>query len=319
MIGILCSSDKEKKYIEQLHSIVMNFRDKRDESIIVFTILNIDFSNGTVNGSLISEENIKVIQCPLPKVIFNMALQRDKKSVKGRKLLEEMKDIKFFNVINRYDQWMIMDLLSSSNTTDKYVLPYRIYDKQKRDFRPDDDKSYITMPAKGTKLSRVIFAQAESGSDRIRGTQYFKKGHICDYIDASMCQKRWLFIEVPELMLRNNHPVVVRVHMQKVSNKEWRLIGSDVYPNTEFEDAETSSKVDKAALITIKHIGNYLPSLGYCFIDFIVSAEDKPYFLHFGGFTLDLFYKKDKEEFYNRFYKNLLRLAGYYSRMHRED
>lgn len=319
MIGILCSGDKEKKYIEQLHSIVKKFRDKKDESIIVFTILNIDFSNGTVNGSLISEENIKVIQCPLPKIIFNMALLRDKESVKGRKLIEEMKDIKFFNVINRYDQWMIMDLLASSNETNEYLLPYHIYDKRKRDFRPDDDKSYITMPAKGAKLSRVIFAQAESGSDRIRGTQYFKKGHICDYIDASMCQKRWLFIEVPELMLKNNHPVVVRVHLQKVSNKEWRLLGSNVYPNTESENSTTVSRVDKAALTTINHINNYLPALGYCFIDFIVSTEGKPYFLHFGGFTLDLFCQKNTKDFYNKFYKNLLSLAGYYSRMHRED
>lgn len=318
MIGILCSCDKEKKYVEQLHSIVKDLRSIRDEAIVVFTIPNIDFSADTVNGSLISEKNIKNVQCPLPKIIFNMALQRDKLSVKGRKLLEDRRDIKFYNIINRYDQWMVMDLLSSSKITNKYILPYHIYDKQKRDYKPDENKSYIVMPAKGAKLSRVIFAQAEAGSNRIGGTQYFKKGHICDYIDASMCQKRWLFIEAPGLMLHNNHPIIERVHLQKINDTNWKLIESSIYPE-ESKDVYDSNKIDKPALLVVKHIGKYLPYLSYCFIDFVLGSDGSPYFLHLGGFALDLFCKENSKDFYNKFYRNLLNLAGYYSRMHGED
>jgi hypothetical protein len=319
MIGILCSKDKKKEYIEQLYHFVKEQKSKRDESIIVFAISDIDFNGRKVNGSIISEEVIKEAQLPLPPVIFNMALQRDNPSVKGRKILEEMRGIKVINPINRYDQWMIMELLSASKATKSYVLPYHIYDKKTREFRPEENKSYITMPSKGAKLSRVIYAEPEKDSDRVGGTQYFKKGHICDYIDASLCQKRWIFIEIPELIVQHNHPVIARVYLQKSSERMWRILGENVYPDMEFENSTVYEKLEKASLIAVKQINNYVTALGYCFMDFIIDTEGNPYFLHLGGITQQFFSNNENKDFYKDFYRNLLNLAGYYSRMHKED
>ena len=214
---------------------------------------------------------------------------------------------------------MLMDLLLASRSTEKYLLPFHIYNKQERDFKPEEEKAYIAMPAKGAKLSRIIYAQPEAGSERVGGTQYFKKGHICDYIDASLCQKRWLFIETPELLTHNNHPNVARIHLQKNAGSVWSIIERNLYPANGFEQPSILENIDKASLTVINHVNRYLLDLSYGFIDFIISADGNPYFLHFGGFTFNLFNQKKSDDFYKDFYRNLINLAGEYSRMRRRD
>ncbi|MDP4088593.1 MAG: hypothetical protein Q8930_04885 [Bacillota bacterium] len=317
MIGILCSNDMEEEYSKQLHSWFRDQRKEDDDNIVVFTIFNINLKEKMVKGSLISGKAVKSVEVPLPSVIFNFSLQKDDAAIKVRKALEEMEKVELVNYINKFDQWMIMDILSSFNSTRKYLLPYHIYDKAERNFRPVDEKSYIIMPSRGASLSRVIYAVPDPDSDRITGSQYFRKGHICDYIDASLCQQRWLFIEIPEIRIKANHPVVVRVYLQKLRPDIWSLLSRDVYLGTEAQFGSLFEEIDAAAMNGIFHINKYLPSVGHCFMDFILDSENKPYFLHMGGLDQYFFRAVREPDFCRRFYKNMLKLARYYR--HRQE
>jgi hypothetical protein len=302
----------EEEYAEKLHQLFRDFKNEFDESMIVFTISNIDLKNKSVFGTLISEIKLRKGKAPLPSIIFNFSLQRDDQGIKARKALEEMPEVTFINYINKFDQWMIMDIISSSNKVKKYLLPYYIYDKSERNFRPEDDKKYITMPSRGASLDRVIFAEPDPDTDIIRGTQYFKKGHISDYIDASLCQQRWLFIEVPDLVLRNSNPVVVRIYMQKTTTKTWIVLDKNINPRIDEKEIPIQDGIEKVALSIIEEINKFLPSLGHCFIDFILSSKGKPYFLHLGG--LDRYFLKQETEkhVYKKLYRNLLSLSRSY-------
>ena len=119
MIGILCSDHLEKKYSEEFHAIYKSAGTKRDDSIIVFKTSNINFTKKTVTGSLISNETIITVIEPLPSIIFNLSLQRDMNGIKARKKLEEIMEITLINDANKYDQFMMMDMLSSSKKTQK--------------------------------------------------------------------------------------------------------------------------------------------------------------------------------------------------------
>ena len=153
MIGIICSEGKEKQYARQLHSLLQNISQEDDSSIIVFTISNIDFIKKTVSGSLITERKIKALATALPPTIFNLSLQRDKKSIKKLKLLVKFKGVKLINDVNRFDQRMVMEMLSSSGLTRRCCsCLYNVYDKEVRDFKPDDDRDYIVMPSKGSSF-----------------------------------------------------------------------------------------------------------------------------------------------------------------------
>lgn len=76
--------------------------------------------------------------------------------------------------------------------------------------------------------------------------------------------------------------------------------------------------LENASLLLINYINHFLPSLGICFIDFMISSDGNPYFLHFNGFNEDFFEQKQQLDFLNRFYKNIIALSGSYRRMHKE-
>lgn len=318
MIGILCSERMEKDCAEEFHLLMKEVGTKRDEDIIVFAISNIDFKRMIVTGSLVTGESINKIQTELPGTIFNISLQSDINGVKSRKKLLETGDIILINHANRYDQWMIMDMLSSSKETQKYLLPYHVYDKKKKDYKPDDNQAYIAMPARGASISRIIHALPDPNSDKITGSQYFRKGHLRDYIDASLCQMYWIFIEIPELIVKYRHPVIVRSYLQKVSDRTWKTIGCINYPEYQFEDNILSEEIDKASLTMINYISNFLPDIGISFIDFAISSEGKPYFIHLGGFEKNFFEEKKNADLYQNFYKNMFTLTNYYKRRYRE-
>lgn len=309
MIGILCSNFKERAYAQKLHTLYQKLKGQYDSPIIVFTISNINFNNKTVSGSLVSGEKISRANVPLPPVIFNLAHQRDKDGIRRQRYLAGIADVTLVNQINRFDQWMIMEMLSVSRTTAKNLLPYHIYNKNARDFSPDDDKSYIAMPSRGASLSRIIYARTDPKSDSITGTQYFKKGHICDYIDASLCQRRWIFMEVPDILTHNNRPVIIRTYLQRGASKAWMVIGRNIYPRLKLEDSGLLKKVDEASLVAIRHISNFIPTMGHCFFDCILGSDDNPYFLHLGGFDQNFLYQRQGEMSYKQFYRNILDFA----------
>lgn len=319
MIGILCSNGMEEEYSRKLHYWIMEQRKEDDEQIVVFTIFNIDLENKAVKGSLLSGKTIKPAEVTLPSTIFNFSLQKDEEGIKIRKALEEMEGLELVNYINKFDQWMIMDMLSAFKSTRKHLLPYYIYDKMERNFKPEDEKSYVIMPSKGASLSRVIYAVPDPDSDKVTGSQYFRKGHICDYIDASLCQQRWLFIEIPELQINCNHPVVIRVYLQKLQPDKWSVLGRDIYLGKEPEDSSVLEQIDKIAVNAIFHINKFIPSVGHCFIDFMIDKDYKPYFLHIGGLDQYFFRQDRNPDFYRRFYRNLLKLARYYRHRQGED
>jgi hypothetical protein len=318
MIGILCSDYKEKKYIEQLHSLFKGLKKRYDDPIIVFTVCNIDFNSRTVKGSLVAGEKIEIVQVPIPSIIFNLSLQRDNSGVKSRKVLEEMEVVELVNHINKFNQWMVMDILSSSEKTKKHLLPYHIYNKIDRSYKPEENRCYIAMPAKGASLSRVIYAQPDPQSELIKGTQYFKKGHICDYIDASMCQDVWIFIEVPDLMLNHYQPIIVRCYLQRGHGGSWNLIGKDIYPEELLERRLSLKRIEEPSLLLIDYVSNFMTSLGHCFIDLLLDIDGNPYFLHLGGFEQNFLKAKQTEDFHKYFYNNMIKLARFYSRMHGE-
>lgn len=316
MIGILSSNDIEGEYAKILHSLCKKCKKSFDEDMVVFTALNIDLQNMTVYGSLISKEQLETVQVPLPRIIFNYSLQKEGSGIKVRKTLEEMEGLRLINYINKFDQWMIMEMISSNPKVKGYLLPYYIYDKSKRDYRPEEDKKYITMPSRGASLSRVIYAEPDPDprSDIVRGSQYFKKGHICDYIDASLCQRKWLFIELPDIVLYHNHPLVCRIYMQKSSPNKWSILNKTLFPDPDIKKTDSLNMryAEKASKELIQEINNFMPSIGHCFIDMIFSQEGKGYFLHLGG--LDQYFFKEilRDDICKKFYNNIISLSRYY-------
>jgi len=311
MIGILCSNENEEILSEKLHNLFKATKKGTDDTIIVFTILNIDFLEKTVKGSLISGNVIQVISVPLPTVIFNFSIQLKSKCIKARKQLEDIENVELINNVNRFDQSMIMEILSVSDTTVKYVLPYLIYDKNIEDLKLDEYKQYIGIPLKGTSIPNILYKKLQNVTDNVIETNCFKKKSYHGFTKAALFQRKRILIEVPELVTNKDEPVVIRTYVQRNYGKNWTVLGRSVFSEYDFTKEITFEEIDEITLNTIRYINNYIPSLGACFIDLLLSTEGKIYFLHLGGIGEAFFELPQEKDFYIRFYKNMIKLASY--------
>lgn len=315
MIGILCSNENEEVFSEKLYNLFKVIKKGNEDTIIVFTILNIDFLTKTVKGSLISGKVVKVATVPLPSVIFNFSLQLKSECIKARKLLEDMESVELVNNVNRFDQSMIMEILSASDTTIKYLLPYYINDKNIAEFKLDESKRYMEMPLKGTSISKVSYKKPEGASDKLIGNYYVEKDHIHGLINSALFNRRKILMEVPELVTNNDHPVIIRTYVQRNYGKSWIVLGRNVFPKYDFSKDITFEKINEVALNVISYINNYMPTLGECFVDLLLSNDGKAYFLHLGGLGETFFELEQNIDFYKIFYKNMIKLATYLNYM----
>ncbi|MBC8060856.1 MAG: hypothetical protein H7Y18_09335 [Clostridiaceae bacterium] len=307
MIGILCSNENEEIFSEKLHNLFKSTKKETDDTIIVFTILNIDFLAKTVTGSMISGKEIELVTAPLPAVIFNFSVQLKSNCIKARKLLEDMEDVELVNNVNRFDQSMIMEILSVSETTLKYVLPYFIYDKNIDGEKLDEYRQYIGIPLKRTSISRILYKK----SDNVIDTDYYEKAHSHGLRKAAIFHRKRILLEIPELVTNNDQPVVIRTYVQREYGKRWIILGRNVFPEYDFSKDVLMEKVNEVVLDVISYINNYLPTLGECFIDLLLSSDGNPYFLHLGGIGETFFELAQDEDFYKSFYKNMIKLTSY--------
>jgi hypothetical protein len=315
MIGILCSNENEEIFSGKFDSLFKDIKKENDDTIIVFTISNIDFLEKTVKGSLISGKVIKSVTVSLPSVIFNFSVQLKSDCIKARKLLEDMEGVELVNNVNRFDQSMIMEILSASETTIKYLLPHYIYDKNIEEFKLDKNKQYISIPLKGTSISKIFYKKPEIDSDKSIDSYYIEKGHVHGLMKASLFERKRILIEAPELLINNDQPVIVRTYVQRNYGKNWEVLGGNIFPECDLSKDVSFEKINEVALNSICYINNYMPTLGECFIDLLLSNDGKVYFLHLGGIGENFLELKQDKDFYKRFYKNLIKLASYLNYM----
>lgn len=314
MIGILCSNNKEKFYSWRLHSIFSELMKKDNGRLfVVFSILNIDLLNGKVKGFLVSKTGVRPIEADIPFIIYNFSFQKSSEDIRNLRRLSEIDNIVLVNGTNRFDQNMIMEILCSSNIIKKYVLPFSVYDKNRKNFTSREDIDYIVIPSKGSNIDKIYYISQEQKNIKIEGNEYFKKGEPWDYIDDFLCQRYWLFIEASNILRHNNCPILIRTYIQRGYNGTISVIGKRINTDIKIDEVVTEN-TDIASLNISNYIAKFIPSIGTFFIDLILDKNNNPYFLHFGGFDLWLLNNLKEKEYKKDFYKNLIYLSEFYDR-----
>lgn len=309
MLGILCSNEKEKKYAESFCKILREgFTNYR--SIVVFTISNIDFINRRICGSLVTHINVEPIETELPSIIFNFSFQNKSSDVKKLRYLREMEEVFVINESNRFNQIMIMQIISSSSAFHKYILPYKSYKKTDIDLELEDNSNFLIVPEKGSNNSNVIFIKKLESMIKVyykNKTQKYTKGKIRKS-DLELKKSNYILLEAPKLKLYKNHPYFVRVYIQRGKNGKWKDISKNIYLEEKNDCYVFDENLSSISLEITNYISKFIPDMGICFVDFLYDIHDNPYILHFGGWDYRILLKKHSKEFYRKF---LTTLYGY--------
>jgi len=129
MVGILCEKRKKIAYCKNLYQILNRDPFCPAGDMIVFSVFDIDFGSNAVRGNLVTQSGIKPITAQIPGVINNFLSPQKRKTKKRLRLLAGQPGIMLKNEANRFDQHIMMQMLSSSAKT-SHLVPHNLRENE---------------------------------------------------------------------------------------------------------------------------------------------------------------------------------------------
>lgn len=293
IIGILCKNKKLDKYVNKFKSIFESYiLEERNLSILVLTIRNINLADKNVSGRLISQNEItQVNEVALPSVIYNLSVQYKKRDIRSLRKLINLDEAKLINPSNRLNQLMILQMLSSSELADKYLLPYKSFKKNELDTILNNLNVAILCPKKSTNTRRIIYIKKLGQDYKLcykDKHQYYNQKDLADYLNYHMKKKNWIHLKLPAENVPTKMPSILRIYLQRGKAGQWEVIEKcDRSYGENGLDQDFITNIVTEPLEITEYINNFIPSLGISFIDFIFIKK-RPYLLHLGGWDYRL-------------------------------
>ena len=309
MIGFLCNCQDIANYYRCCYDIFKPIIDK-NISIVFFTINNVDLKNRKVRGIIASRSGIKRGELQIPNIVFNFSNQCKKANIKKLKLLCELNGLEIINETNKFNQIMIMQILSSFDSTKKYILHYNKLSEKEMNVNQAAEQSFLVMPKVGSSFNKMIYIEHLNPNLKVNLSDYEERPVQSKIITPS---NKSLIINCPKLKVCGNRLSVARVFLQKSSKNMWKYLYSLTSLSRDITSQGIMNNLKTISMEAINHINNYIPSLGICFIDFVFDENMNPYFLHFGGWDKKLLYKKEDKILHKEFCENLIQCYKHYS------
>jgi hypothetical protein len=292
MVGLLCSQTKERLFADHIRRNAD--LTKQNVPVIVFSMPNINLSERTVYGTVISDGKLNEQKTELPGLIFNFAVQHTKSHLKKLKCMSELENLTLINPANSFNQWLIMKMLSSDSESRQYLLPYTNISSGSAfpDFQ--EIGSFILKSRSGSDPVRTIYCRkTKTGFDlfNIGDTALSHLSDIQNVVIPILKSGKWVILQSPELMTYRNRLLIIRSYLYKNSAGKWEAALKTVLSQTEEAYRKTDKKTDEVLLRMMNYINCFIPDLAFCTVDFAMNMDGTPYFLSLGGWQ-DLSPKK---------------------------
>lgn len=284
MVGVLCTPQKESAFAAELPEYLQPELGKGYCSAAVFTMKNLNLTERTVYGSLLTASGISTGRTALPGVIFNFSVQHAWGDIRKLHALKETPNLKLLNPANFFDQRAMLEMLASRKETTAYVLPFGNIEKTDvpaYDFSGD----FILRPEKGLDAAKMLYGhQTAYGYDLYSGEggpyskQYDIRGAVAPLIGGSS-----LILHAPELLMDVGTPRLVRGYLRRETNGEWQIALRTVPGQGGRIFRRTGGRADAALFKITRCLSSYMPELVFCTVDLVFDRDSKPYFTGLGG------------------------------------
>lgn len=312
MFGILSNKSNIKTYSNNLFSLFRSSLNNKFHTIIVFTIFDIDFSNKTVSGNLITKDNIEICKMPIPTVIYNFSYQQNNSDKKKIRILAEQDNVTLMNETNRFNQDMIMEMLSSCSQFNPMLLgQLDLLQKERKEdslvipntssqVNLNNEAGILILPKNRFYSSKVTWLKKDFEHDCCINQLVF---------NSELSVKNWFVFGTSDLLLYKNHPVIITLYIQRGIHGKWTSLPGTKLPKKMDENNTLIEKLNSAAIDISGYIGNFIPNIAFCGVTFVLDKNFNPFFINLGGWNPTLLRAKNNHDLQSDFINNLF---GYY-------
>ncbi|SDK73080.1 YheC/YheD family protein [Natronincola ferrireducens] len=323
---------KEKKSLFKILQIFKTIAEEYKVNIICFRLSDIDIENHLVKGIFISSKDIKDTISKIPPLIYNMGYYTKSSNIKKMKQLRRGKNINVINPINRFNQYIIFDIISALYKETSVLLPYTMFSQPNLYNYLEKYNSIYLFPEKMIDRRKTIIIQKKQhGYSVVIGAnkKIFIAKNLYEYVLKVIQNKKYFIMKAPKAIKIKNTPLETRVYVQKNKNGNWEVTEmlakcqwfyeDSIYQDVSYQldevlsmlipqkSKEVENNLKEDALNISSYLEFYLNNIGSCILDFIITEEGHNHLIYFGGWEdKDFMLKLENKSSWGRYFKNAI-------------
>lgn len=291
MIGVLCNPRDEEKLAQMLHQQLSPQLIGRPMPILVFSIQNLNLIDDSVFGSLVSAEGVTPQKADLPDLIFNFSVQHQLTDIQKLRQLTEDQRLTVINPTNRLDQFVVLQALSSSPETSRYLLPFHKINLKRGSAELEKFSRFLLKPLCGTSLAAIQLGRYSEEGCELIGLQGKSQVHVSSLgsdVSPVLQKKSWVLFELPESTPEDEIPSVTRTFFVRDFSGKWNLLTHQCATGREGENGRFGRWLEPVMQNILQTVQHPMPDLVLCFVDLLHLQGQLPCFLSLGGWQSSL-------------------------------
>lgn len=315
MIGILCGFNMENDFAAALLHSMKRIPKSDLMDILLFSAPNINLTDHTAFGSILSNGSIRQMKTDIPALIFNCSLRHRRSDVKKLRELTAGEHTVILNAANVFSQYAVMQMLSSDHKAKDWIFPYSLYNKQSQPVTLSNMSSFILKPENGVNLAKMTYVKRAEPLFHIYnmlGGPYYRVSDLNQGLRTIVRDRHWLLLETPELLTDKNRMIVMRSFLQINHDQSWQVTLQTCLFQSGATEKIHAADLNPKLLKIAQTVHCYIPDLYLCLIDFVFTPDGTPYFLSFGGWQDCLLSKNHSSPAQERLCKSILEYAKQY-------
>jgi len=329
-IGIIYSF-KQRNLLFKMLKIFSTISKEHKINIICFRIGDVNIENDCVKGIFISNNDVKDTISKLPPLMYNIGHYTLQSNMKKIKHLRASQKINLINPINRFNQYVIFDIILALYKEKTVLLDYVIFTEANLySFLEKYNSVYLFFEKTNDKRKAIIIQRKEKGYDVYIGVnKIFIKNGLYEYILKAVQNKKTFIMKAPNTININNIPLETRVYVQKGKYGYWEVTEmlakcqwfyeDSIYKDASYslnevlrmlipsKSAEIQHKLKEDALKISSYLEYYLNNIGSCVLDFIITQEGYNYLIYCGGWEdKDFLLKLESQDSWKQYFENTI-------------
>lgn len=269
--------------IRSLHAFMAPMQRPEDPPVLVTTLDQINLAQGSVLGTIVSEDSPRPEETALPALIYNFSFPSSRGEFKKLQALAEIDGVTVMNDAYLFSRKDAFKMLLSHPETKEFLLPHPTFGQTVPPL--PQDGSLLMLPERTLSLSGILYAECGAEDCFVYGINGVERlsREECEALFRRLPIRRRILLPTPTLAAGIQGLFIGRVYLMLNYDGSFQVLRTRTFRPPDQGEKTLRAACAETALSVMPEIHGFLPELAVCFADFVCGVNSQPYFIGFGG------------------------------------